>query len=416
MSIDGFSSTVFPPDEPLPGCRVVSFIDVAGTGLDVAFTQGLATFDLPELLLWARPTEGSDPGADWQLTHRERSELLGRWAIEMLSDQLGEGAEHEELFDGGSTVARFRFGRAGLITHLHHPQLPQPAWMISVSWSLVRRARPEPAPPVLGAAVERRMRSWISQAEATTLSWRSRPVPGGPSGPEPSLAGFSIATPSPHRFGPMTPWVEARFAQLLAAGPEVIGGWLGRQHLAEYARSPGDPMEDLSRLAVRCRRTAACREASRAAQELAAALIGRPGRPTRVWDQVLDGVLLPLQPGDHEAMESQLCVALNDGLEELLLTAVLADRAGPRLIADGSGPWEWAAAGRQPPGRPWLATAEARRAARELLAPATADQLAEVAARAQQPFRLDERFVLGQLVTGLQTTTAASARPGQLIR
>jgi hypothetical protein len=227
---------------------------------------------------------------------------------------------------------------------------------------------------------------------------------------------LSIGTVSPSRFGPMTPWVEARITQLRAAGPELISSWLGRQHLAGYARQPGDLMDSLEQLAARSHRTAACREASRVAQELSAAVIGRPGQPGPVWDQVLDGVLLPLQPADHDAMEGALCVALNDGLEELLITAVLADRAGTWLIADGSGPWEWAVSGRQPPGRPWLAAPDCRQITRELLARATADQLAEVATRAQQPFQLDERFVLDQLVRGLQTTTSASARPGQLIR
>jgi hypothetical protein len=409
MSIDGFSSTVRPPEEPVPGCRVVSFIDQAGTGLDLAFTQGLAAAGRPELLLWARPTEGSDPGADWALTHRERSELLGQWALDMFSGRLGSGDEREELFDGGTTAARFRFGRPGLVTDLHHPQLPEAAWMISVSWSLLRRARAG-APAPLGPAAARRMQSWISRAEATGLG-RCSPDSPGPI----SLAGLGLGT-DPHRFGPMTPWVEARIAQLPAAGPELISTWLGRQHLAGYARPPGGPMDDLERLAARTRRTPFCREASRVAQEVSAAIVGRTGRPTRLWDQILDGVLLPLDPAEHDALESALGAALNDGLEELLLTAVLADRATPSLIADGSGPWEWAVSGRQPPGRAWLAAADCRQVTRELLAPATAEQLAEVAARAEQPFRLEERFVLGQLVGGLQTTTAASARPGRLIR
>ena len=71
-------------DDPSPGWQVISFLDPAGTGSDLAFTEGLSAFGLPELLLWARPTEGFDPGADWLLTHRERSRLLNRWAVELM--------------------------------------------------------------------------------------------------------------------------------------------------------------------------------------------------------------------------------------------------------------------------------------------------------------------------------------------
>ena len=75
MSINGSFHSVIPSDSPVPGWRVVSLIDPAGAGQDLAFSQGLAAFQLPELLLWARPTEGFDPGADWLLSHRERSRV-----------------------------------------------------------------------------------------------------------------------------------------------------------------------------------------------------------------------------------------------------------------------------------------------------------------------------------------------------
>jgi hypothetical protein len=400
MSTDGFS--------PAADWRVVSFIDPAGNGKDFAFTQGLTAFELPELLLWARPTEGFDPGVDWLLTHRERSTLLSRWALEMMADQLGEGAQREERFDGGTTIARFRFGRALRGAYLHHPQLPEQARVLSIAWSLVRpdRARPEPPEPPLSPAIERRMRGWIAQTEARM----------DPAGFENRLAALSITAPGRPRFGPMTPWVDARITQVLAAGPEVLTGFLGRQHLAGYARCEGCLLESLEQLATRSRRNSFCREALRAAQELAAAVIGGPDHPTEVWDQVLAEVLLPLHPGDHESMESALGVCLTDGLEELLLTALLTDRAPASLIANGTGPWEWAIGDQLPPGRRWLAAPEFRRTARELLARATPDQLVTATERAGQPFGLDERFTMGQLISGLQTTAPASARPGQLFR
>jgi hypothetical protein len=423
MSIHGpHSALSSAEEEPVAGWRVVSLIDPAGTGSDLAFTDGLAAFELPELLLWGRPTEGTDPGADWLLTHRERARLLNRWALEMVTGQLDSGARRDERFDGGHAVARFRFAQPVGSADLRHPHLAPQTPVISIAWSLQRQARQQavsggPAAP-LSPVVERKMRLWISRAEATTQAWLLRldTISEGPPAPPPDqLAGLSIGSPSQGRFGPMTPWVDARIAQVLAAGDDTVSGFLARLHVAEHARCENCLLDQLERLATRSHRNSACREASRAAQELALAVAGWPESPTPIWTQAVAAALLPLPPEEIPAADETLRVALTDGLETMLRTAVLADLAAPSLIANGSGPWEWAVNEQRLPGRPWLAAARVRRAARQLLAQATPAQLAAAVDQSRQlsdPGRLQ---TVSQLVTGLQTIAAASP-PGSLFR
>jgi hypothetical protein len=418
MSINGLSHSVPPPDEFAPGWRVVSFVDPAGDGRDLAFTQGLEALDLPELLLWARPTEGFDPGADWLLTHRERSLLLGQWAHELVTGRLEIGSEREQRFDGGNTIARFRFPSPISTAELDHPQLFPQTELISIAWSLLRQAPVADEPPnaPLSPATERRMQRWISKTEAQTLGWRLRSASAGLSEDRRErLTALSISQPSLNRFGPATPWVDARIRQVLAADAEVIAGFLGRHHLADHARCEGCLLNRLSDLAIRTRRTAACREASRAAQELAMAVIGPLDRPNPIWDAVLAAIMMPFHDPDP-LLGSMLSVSLTDGLETLLLTAVLSDLPASALIASGSGAWEWAAAEGRLPGRQWLAPMWARSRTRELLAQATPGQLLAAADRAVLPFGLIERQEVSHLITGIQTTAAASARPGSLFR
>lgn len=51
------------PDEK-PFWRVQAVSDYEGTGRDFAYTIGLTGVGLPELHLWARPSEGVDPAPD----------------------------------------------------------------------------------------------------------------------------------------------------------------------------------------------------------------------------------------------------------------------------------------------------------------------------------------------------------------
>ena len=59
-------------DESRPFWEVQIVFDPDGTGADFAYTIGLHTRGLPELHIWARPSLGDDPGADWMLSTRDR--------------------------------------------------------------------------------------------------------------------------------------------------------------------------------------------------------------------------------------------------------------------------------------------------------------------------------------------------------
>jgi hypothetical protein len=405
------------PGTDLPaGWQVVSFVDPAGTGGDLAFTQGLSDFDVPELLLWARPTEGFDPGADWLLTHRERSRLLNRWAVELLTDGLQPGMEREERFDGGHSIARFRFGRPALVSALQHPYLPARSRVICTTWSLLRRTVTQP-PCSLSANAARRMERWIAAAEATTFGWRLRQGvldhAGTTTQPEPlGPAGLGLA--SGDRFGPLTRWVDARIAQVLAADSNIVTTFLDHLQLAGFARCEDCLLEDLTRLATRLNRHTACREASRVAQDLGLIVAGPSGHSTPLWRRAVATTATVPEPAENG--ESSLRTTLSDGLEILLVSAVLADVMTPSTTASGTGPWEWAANGRQLPGRLWLARPAIRRAARELLAPATPALLAVAVEHAVQSAEQPEVRAVSRLISGLQTTAAASAPPRALLR
>jgi hypothetical protein len=452
---------------PSPGWRVVSFIDPAGTGSDLAFTDGLSAFGLPELLLWARPTEGFDPGADWLLSHRERSRLLNRWALELIAGTLTTGAEREERFDGGHTVARFRFGRPSWVSALNHPYLPERSRVISMAWSLLRRAPIARPPTGLTPAMARRMERWITEADAITLGRGLRPGtldqdldPAEVAALPVELAARSLGITGPDRFGPMTRWVDARIGQVLAVDAEAVAGFLNRLRLARYGRCEDCLLDDLLRLATRSQRDGECREASRTAQDLSLTLAGPPGQPTALWRRAvlkirqndeqmddgqvdndrrdepqddwldddrpaefrLDGGLDHERPGETlqiaevNTEESELRTLLSDGLELLLVSAALADVCAPAQIASTTGPWEWALNDERLPGRLWLARPALRQATRQLLAPATPDHLADAAERFWQTANFGPYRALGRLVGGLQTSAAASAQQGALLR
>ena len=51
-----------------PDWQVTAVFDPEGGGRDFAYSVGLTDRGLPELHLWARPSLGDDPGADWKLS------------------------------------------------------------------------------------------------------------------------------------------------------------------------------------------------------------------------------------------------------------------------------------------------------------------------------------------------------------
>ncbi len=103
-------------------------------GQDFAYTEGLASRAGRELHLWARPTLGRDPGADWKLSPRDSfsRQLLAGTLVPM---QKLEG------FDRGQTRLRFIVGEAVRPGEVDAHQLDDDVQVLPLRWSL-HRAQP----------------------------------------------------------------------------------------------------------------------------------------------------------------------------------------------------------------------------------------------------------------------------------
>lgn len=87
--------------------KVMAVFDPDGTGSDFAYTVGLADIGFAELHVWARPTDGTDPGLDFCLSSRDMGYLLNQWAAEHLDGDLDVGSTFTVDFDGGAAKGHF---------------------------------------------------------------------------------------------------------------------------------------------------------------------------------------------------------------------------------------------------------------------------------------------------------------------
>ncbi len=89
---------------------VMAVFDPDGTGGDFAYTIGLAELGVGELQLWARPSDGEDPGWDWKLSPQDMGYLLNRWARQHAAGELDVGDSFSVEFDGGAATGHFEVG------------------------------------------------------------------------------------------------------------------------------------------------------------------------------------------------------------------------------------------------------------------------------------------------------------------
>ena len=68
----------------IPDWQVTAVFDPDGKGKDFAYTVGLFERELPELHLWARPSLGDDPGADWKFSPRDCCGILNELAWQLV--------------------------------------------------------------------------------------------------------------------------------------------------------------------------------------------------------------------------------------------------------------------------------------------------------------------------------------------
>lgn len=86
---------------------VMAVFDPDETGSDYAYTVGLADRGFAELHVWARPTDGNDPGVDFCLSPQDMGLLLNRWAAQHLEGELDVGSTFTVDFDGGAAKGHF---------------------------------------------------------------------------------------------------------------------------------------------------------------------------------------------------------------------------------------------------------------------------------------------------------------------
>jgi hypothetical protein len=83
--------------------KVAAVFDPDGQGQDFAYTVGLGP-EHPELHVWARPTDGDDPGANWKLSPEDCMHFLNQTARDVLDGSRKVGDSWSDTHDGGLTT------------------------------------------------------------------------------------------------------------------------------------------------------------------------------------------------------------------------------------------------------------------------------------------------------------------------
>ena len=197
--------------------QVQSVFDPHGEGHDFAYTIGLSEHELPELHIWARPSLGDDPGADWMFSPGDRAQILNELAWRLLDGKLAVGDIWMDEFDGGHVTVRFRLDPPGDREELEAFGIAPGALVLPVRWSLHRRPIGRARP-----LTKRGLQRATAEYAALRAGFEAEPrVPAGWSLPAAFCAGGE--------FGPLTPMVAARVAELWSADPITLSNlmWAG---------------------------------------------------------------------------------------------------------------------------------------------------------------------------------------------
>jgi hypothetical protein len=324
-------------------------VDPAGGGADFAHTLGLARLGLPELHVWARPTLGDDPGADWMLTGADQQTLLNRAAARLVRERLGPGTEWVEHYDGDLTRARFRVGRPVPARTLDAYRLDGEQPVLPLRFSLHRPEEGALLP--LDDRTAQQVDGWTRRVRAhtdhlraavTAAGLRVPIVPAAWRLPPASALGDQVDVDPEQPFGPLHALVAARATQLVVADPHTLAEFVLR---VSAARSVG-----ITAGAARAVLLAACRPVGRR-RALTRALesgslvleqvTGR-SRVTRRWREAC--LLLGGPPGGRtqRGYEAGGREELLPWVEVTMATEVLADVLSEQHLALGRGPWSWA--------------------------------------------------------------------------
>ena len=198
-----------------PTWMVQGVFDPDVKGQDFSYTIGLHDRGLPELHLWASPTDGDDPGDDWAFSHRDRGLILNELALKLIDGGLGPGSTVVRKFDQGLATVTFEVQPPGDRDALEALGIAPDAQVLPLTWSLERSAVGplSPLPPQdLQTAFDEYaglVRSLPARRPAAPDGWDLPPIP---------------RLRAEGRFGPRTPVVLARAAQLWST--DDLAGWI----------------------------------------------------------------------------------------------------------------------------------------------------------------------------------------------
>jgi hypothetical protein len=353
--------------------RVQSVFDPDGEGADFAYTIGLHTRDLPELHLWARPSLGDDPGADWQFSNRDRVGVLNELAELLVQGRLAVGSELSREYDGGLATVSFRVDPPGDREELEAFGVPPGVDVLPVRWSLHR--------PVEGP-----LRPLTEEAEQTATRLFLR-ITGQLELGGPDLPGWELPTERPafepdQRFGPLTPVVLARGAQLWRADDETIVALLRAAATTNVGYTLTYAVTRATAFARPVGRRKALEELRGAAHGLVDALtvIAPASRRWRQISQAFDPVWwAELDDEGRRKLGRHLAGLLHEVTVSCLTVEAVADIADDALLLEGRGPWETGMAREPlPPGPEWEVSGPVRPTVDDLLNGLDLDALTRV--------------------------------------
>ncbi len=332
-----------------PFWQVQSVYDESGSGGDFAYTVGLCGVGFPELHLWARPSFGEDPGHDWKLSSRDQCHVLNELAGLLLDRRIGVGSTLTRRYDGGLATVTYRVDPAEDPGMPEALRVPPGVEVLPVRWSLDRSPEGEPAalsPEEIAAA----------RAAYDEIVRELDPAASPPRGWElPERPSFGLD----QRYGPLTPLVLARAAQLWQADDDTICDML---HVAVKVTQSFSLSWAVTRAIALARpvgRRAVLERVQADARALVESLTTRPAALRR-WRSIVrrsdPGLWQESRRRQRARIEHNLACALQVLASACLAVETVSDVADRDLVLCGRGPWiSGQRCQRIPPGPEWAA-------------------------------------------------------------
>jgi hypothetical protein len=351
-----------------PFWTVQTVFDPDGGGKDFAYTIGLHDRGHPELHIWARPDLGDDPGEDWMLSTRDRCHVLNELAWRLVDGHLEPGSTLRREYDDGAAVLDLVVDGPGDREVLEPFGIHPRARVLPVRWSLTRT--PEGRLSRLTKSARETAHSRFREIAATIHP--VRPTPRGWRLPaSPSFA-------PGQKYGPLTPVVRARAAQLVQGDVTSWNVLLWAALLVDHAGSLTWPVSMAKAAARPVGRRTALEQLEADVEGLVDSLTTE-GRYRHWFD-----VLLSLNPSSDLAGEGLMRVErshrslLRDATLACLSVEAVADVIDRRWLLHARGPWVKAF---DPgfPGSAWTAPAPVLDKLVGLLTPLDATSLGAIA-------------------------------------